>query len=307
MSLIVKPLEHVGAEVTGVDICRPLSDTLKEKIKALWYEHGILLFRGQNMQAADQIEFSKLFGPLEIHPLVRTRHPDHPELFINKAGDEDDKDTLAFFDGVPLVAKLDWHVDLIYTGKPNHGAVLRVVEFSSEGGLTGFGDRALAYERLDEEIKAKLAEMEVAYHFVQNQGQMKFCDENAYEPGPNLPKSLAEAGVQEFPDAAYPAVGAHPVTGRKVLQIVPFFLDRVIEPEKSGLTADESEALLRKIVAHVRRPELHYVHDWSPGDVIVYDNWRVMHCTSGTKPGVRRVAHRTTILGDAVLGRQLVH
>ena len=130
-------------------------------------------------------------------------------------------------DGEPLVARFDWHVDLIYTGKPNHGAVLPAVRVPDNEGMTGFGDRALAYDRLDSKTQALLSDLEVAYHFVQNQGQMRFCDNVKFEPGPNLPKSVEEAGVPDFPDAAYPAVGTHPVSGRKVLQIVPFFLNRV--------------------------------------------------------------------------------
>jgi taurine dioxygenase len=35
------------------------------------------------------------------------------------------------------------------------------------------------------------------------------------------------------------------------------------------------------------------------------DNWRMMHCVTGTRSGVRRVIHRTTIMGHATLGRVL--
>ncbi|MCY3787950.1 MAG: TauD/TfdA family dioxygenase [Gemmatimonadetes bacterium] len=305
MSLSIEPLEHVGVQVLDFDLRQPISDAMAEELKALWYEHAILVFREQDIDAETQIELSRVFGPLAIHPLPSTRHPDHPELFINKAGDEDDYLTLAYFDGEPLVARLDWHVDLIYTGKPNHGAVLRAVQVPDNEGMTGFGDRALAYDRLDSETQALLSDLEVAYHFVQNQGQMRFCDNVKFEPGPNLPKSVEEAGVPDFPDAAYPAVGTHPVSGRQVLQIVPFFLNRVIAPEEAGLSEDEADDLLRRIVKHVRRPELHYFQEWSPGDVIMWDNWRAMHCTTGTRPGTKRLVHRTTILGDATLGRQL--
>ncbi len=38
--------------------------------------------------------------------------------------------------------------------------------------------------------------------------------------------------------------------------------------------------------------------------MVLWDNWRAMHCATGTKPGVERVIHRTTtIAGDATLGR----
>ena len=50
-------------------------------------------------------------------------------------------------------------------------------------------------------------------------------------------------------------------------------------------------------------PEFHYFHQWQPGDMVLWDNWRAMHCATGVKPGVERVIHRTTIKGDATLGR----
>ena len=79
----------------------------------------------------------------------------------------------------------------------------------------------------------------------------------------------------------------------------------MIEPEKSGLSADEADALLRELVDHTRKPEFHYCHDWKEGDMVLWDNWRAMHCTTGTPPGVERVINRTTIQGDVALGTPL--
>jgi taurine dioxygenase len=82
-------------------------------------------------------------------------------------------------------------------------------------------------------------------------------------------------------------------------------LDRVIDPQKAGMTDEQADDLLRKLVAHTRKPEFHYWHQWKPGDMVLWDNWRAMHCTSGTKPGIKRLINRTTIKGDVKLGRQL--
>jgi len=70
-----------------------------------------------------------------------------------------------------------------------------------------------------------------------------------------------------------------------------------------GVAPEESDALLRELVAHVTRPEFCYLHTWTPGEMILWDNWRFMHSAPGIKPGDRRVIHRTTILGDAKFGR----
>jgi taurine dioxygenase len=112
-------------------------------------------------------------------------------------------------------------------------------------------------------------------------------------------------GFPDFADSIYPAVVTHPISGRKVLEIVEQFLDRVIEPEKAGLSNEESDALLQSLVEHTRKPEFHYFHKWRQGDMVLWDNWRAMHCTKGTRPGVKRLINRTTIEGDTTLGRQL--
>lgn len=305
MTLEVKPLNNVGVEVTGFDINEPMTDEMKAELKALWLEHGILLFRGQDIDAEKQIEFSRIFGPLEMHPLKVTTSEEHPELFVLESGGERDALNTAYFDGEPFVARLDWHMDLHYTGRPNHGALIRAVHIADEGGLTGFGDLAKAYDALDDETKAQLANIEVAYQFNMQRKLWRFVDTSNYEPGPHSPKTPADAGFPDFPDSIYPAVVTHPETGRKILEIVEQFLHRVVDPEKAGMTEEQADELLWKLVHHTRKPEFHYMHQWQPGDMVLWDNWRAMHCTTGTKPGVKRVINRTTIEGDVTLGRQL--
>jgi len=65
--------------------------------------------------------------------------------------------------------------------------------------------------------------------------------------------------------------------------------------EHAIMTHGEADELPRRLVEHTRRPEFHYFHTWQPGDMILWDNWRAMHCTQGTAPGVKRLIHRTTI------------
>ncbi|WP_116365869.1 TauD/TfdA dioxygenase family protein [Parahaliea mediterranea] len=305
MSLQVRPLDNVGVEVGGFDINAPISDTLAKELKQIWLEHGIVLFRDQDIDPGKQIEFSRIFGPLEMHPLKATTNDEYPELFelVNEPGK--DQYATAIYNGETLVNKLDWHMDLHYTGKPNHGAVLRAVVCASEKGLTGFGDLAKAWDALDTDKQALLEKLEIVYCFAMQRRNMRFVDMEGYQPGPHSPKNPAQMRFPNFPDVAYPAVVTHPITGRKVLEIVELNLDRVYAPARAGLCHDEAMDLLRELVAHIRRPEFHYFHEWREGDMVLWDNWRAMHCTTGTRPGVNRLIHRTTIAGDATLGRVL--
>ena len=121
MSLIVTPLDNVGVEVSGFDINGPYSEALQAELKALWYEHAILLFRDQQITPQSQIRFSRLFGKLEMHPLKVTTSEQYPELFVLENNGAKDRFTTAFYHGEEIVGRLDWHIDLHYTGRPNHG------------------------------------------------------------------------------------------------------------------------------------------------------------------------------------------
>ncbi len=303
MSLTIRKLGTVGVEVSGFDIKEPLSDTIQNELRALWDEHGLLLFRNQDITPERQIEFSRTFGPLALHPLKATRSEANPELFVLENGGENDRFQTAIYKGEAIVGRLDWHIDLHYTGRPNRGALLRAIELPSSDGLTGFGDLAKAFDALDEETKALLEKIEVAYAFCMQRRHMRYVNTEGYEPGEFSPRKPSDMNFPDFPDTAYPGVYTHPISGRKVLGVVEQFLDRVIKPHDAGLSNDEAIELLERLVAHGQQPEFTYFHEWKAGDMVLWDNWRFMHCTTGTKPGVRRLINRTTIEGDVTIGR----
>jgi len=305
MALRVTPLDSVGVEVGGFDITQPITDELAAELVSLWDEHAILLFRGQDVNPQNQIAFSRVFGELEMHPLKATTSEEYPELFTLANSPEQEKYMTATYGGKELVGKLDWHMDLHYTGKPNRGALLRAVVCASEDGMTGFGDLARAWDALDEETQSLLETLQVTYAFSMQRRHMRFVDLEGYQPGAYSPKKPSDLNYPNFPEVAYPAVVTHPVTGRKVLEICEQFLERVVAPHEAGLSNDEAVDLLQRLVDHTRNPEFHYFHQWEEGDMVLWDNWRAMHCATGTRPGIERVIHRTTIMGDATLGTVL--
>jgi taurine dioxygenase len=303
MALQVTELENVGVEISGFDINQPIEEAMATELVSLWDEHAILLFRDQDVTPKKQIAFSRIFGELAMHPLAATTSREYPELFTLVNDSEQEKFMTASYKGREMVGKLDWHMDLHYTGKPNRGALLRAVVCASEDGLTGFGDLAKAYDALDEDTRSLLDKIDVTYAFSMQRRHMRYVDLEGYEPGPFSPQKPSDMKYPNFPEVTYPAVVTHPVTGRKVLEICEQFLERIVAPHRAQLSNDEAVDLLQRLVEHTRKPEFHYFHQWQPGDMVLWDNWRAMHCATGTNPGVERVIHRTTIMGDAALGR----
>ena len=88
MDLNIQPLEHIGVEVLDVDHGAPLDPQTRKALEALWLEHGVLVFRNQDIDAGQQIAFSALFGDLERHPLEVKLASSHPELFVLDTGSD---------------------------------------------------------------------------------------------------------------------------------------------------------------------------------------------------------------------------
>ncbi|HLQ89364.1 MAG TPA: TauD/TfdA family dioxygenase, partial [Xanthobacteraceae bacterium] len=65
IDITVAPLSPAcGAEVSGVDLTRPLSETQVRAIKEAWGKHLVLVFRGQKLSQDDQLRFASYFGDL---------------------------------------------------------------------------------------------------------------------------------------------------------------------------------------------------------------------------------------------------
>ena len=92
---------------------------------------------------------------------------------------------------------------------------------------------------------------------------------------------------------------SQPETGRKVLNISPWWADAI-----EGMENAEGDALLREVIEHCSDPTRAYFHTWSLDDMVLWDNWRMLHCACGTPMGMKRLMRRTTIFGDYALGRK---
>ena len=112
-TLQVKPIGYaLGAEVTGVDLRRPIEPALKDAINEAWLRHLVLVFPGQDLSTTEQIAFSRCFGELDKHEFQpRYTHPDHREILMitNKLVDgkpSDTRNTGRNLDQVPVLGDI---------------------------------------------------------------------------------------------------------------------------------------------------------------------------------------------------------
>ncbi|MEP6869201.1 MAG: TauD/TfdA family dioxygenase [Novosphingobium sp.] len=308
MTFTLRPLApHVGAEIGGIDLTRPLDEPARRFITKAWIRHGVLLFRdvaNDDVVHGDmaQMQLSRLFGDLEASATGILNDPANPYLMILQHDPDDPApqfNTRLMVGGEERVGWLGWHWDQSFMPTIVRGAVLRMVRPAASGGQTGFIDAIAAHERLSEAMKARIAGLEVVYHFNPDMasGQFGFPPDVAHAPGV---KGGSSAPKMEFPPVVHPLVITQQETGRQVLKLSPMHSRYVL-----GMDRAESDALLAELAAHLVDDRHAYWHEWQANDMVVWDNWRVIHAAQGVPPTVKRKALRTTIMGDYKVGRYL--
>lgn len=152
MTLEVRKLsDSFAVEVIDIDISQDHSEAEIDEVKKLWWEHQLLLFRGQNLEEEDLVRFSGKLGSLEIHIRTEYLSSDNPEILQISNIKKNGRDVGILSDG-----EVGWHYDQIYLPKPAVGSLLSSVEIPSRGGATYFADMITAFERLPLEIKDRI-------------------------------------------------------------------------------------------------------------------------------------------------------
>jgi len=268
-----------GAEITGLDLERPLGAAEVEALHHALGENGILLFRNSDLTPDRHIAFSRHFGELEAHVIGDFALPGKPEVFVVSNVREEGKLKGAVYAGQY------WHSDLSYMQKPSMGSLLLCREMPEIGGDTMFANMYLAYDTLSEAMKSFIGGLS-AVHDYSHAYDTYFA--HLKERPPLTPEQRART-----PPVEHPMVRMHPVTGRKALYVNPGFTKGIV-----GMPKDESQPILDMLFRHSTRPEFIYRHKWQVNDMIFWDNRCVTHyALSDYDFSVRRHMHRTTIAG----------
>jgi taurine dioxygenase len=302
MSFDVAPLpgqDSFGAVVTGLEIDAIEDAAVRKALNDLWIDKGLIVFRG--VEGIDaQVRLSAVFGQPVEHYLKDTLwKPAHPLLTDIEYDDTTNEGDLYEIDGKLVGAWLPWHSDAAYAAEINHGGILRPVALpAGDGGRTGFIDQIAAYAALPEPLKARIEHLDVLYNYDTDSSQAKFGLRADRLVRLSAKMDMARRHRTVSARSIHPLVYTQPETGRKVLNISPWWADAIV-----GMENAEGDALLREVIDHCSDPVRAYFHTWSLDDMVLWDNWRLIHCATGVPAGSRRHMHRTTIVGDYGLGR----
>jgi taurine dioxygenase len=258
----LRPISPVaGVEVIGLDMRDELPESTKQQLRDAWHKNAILLFRGQQLDEAQQLQVGTIFG----------------EISDDGEYGEQNYVSNVIPDGLTPHGELAFHCDHSWSEHPLRGIMLYAIEVPPEGagGETMFADVKRAWELLPAELQAKLRDLEIVHTY------------------PDQTKHVAIPGPDPRPGAAtakHDLVMSHPVTGETLLFCSPRHFDRIV-----GWDHDAGIALAEELSRYINRPEVIYKHTWKPGDLVVWDNFRLQHARTNFDRKYRRHLRRTQI------------
>jgi taurine dioxygenase len=266
-----------GAEIEGVDLST-IGDRDFEQIYQAWVEFGVLRFRGQSLDDPQLEAFSARFGPLEKIPLRMTPEQEKklPSVYVLPLSN-------ITVDGKPIGglgnAEANWHSDMTYVETPPPASVLFSVEIPSEGGGTQFSCQHAALEALPESLRARVTDLRIKHDASHTSiGKLRAGFDEVTDP-------------REVPGATHPAIRRHEENGRDAL-----YLGRREFAYVEGMRLEDSDALLDELWQHAALPENVWTQQWNVGDVIIWDNRRVLHRRDAFPNHMRRMLRRCQVL-----------
>jgi taurine dioxygenase len=288
-----------GARVRGVDRAALESADVRAHLADIYERRGVIVFEEVEQTAEMQLALSSAFGPLRQHAMNAVpKAGDGPASAVMELNCHPGEADVFEIDGEQRAGFVSWHYDACYTKHLYRGGLLRALHIPPSGGLTGFADGIQLYAAISEELRTRFDALNIVY-----EAKLMFMNQRFGLPKGFKVISLQQAALDVLkasegsPRAVHPAVWQRP-SGERVLHVSPWQAAGI-----EGHEDAEGNALLQALCDEIYARMTPYWHAWKPTDMVVWDNWRVIHCVSGHDPQHSRRVHRATIEGDYGLGR----
>jgi alpha-ketoglutarate-dependent taurine dioxygenase len=272
----VSPLTNeTGAEVRGIDLGQPISETDKAMLNRAFVDHSVLVIRDQHLTPQQVLAAVGLFGTIFPQHNTRFALPDCPQIHYLSNQDR-------FPDGRRYIPGEGWHTDHSNDTRPPKATVLHAVELPNKGGDTQFANMAAAYSALPKAMQDRLGGL-LAIHVYQSSHSARQL----------MP--LSNANKERIPNAVlHPVVRTHPESGRKAIYINPIRIEGIL-----GLDHKEALPLLAELLEHATAERFQYRHQWRPGDLVMWDNRCLLHKANGDYDmDQTRYLYRVMLQGD---------
>lgn len=260
---------HIGAEISGIDLAKPLSNEQFSELYQAWLDWKVLVFRDQHLSRDQHKDFGRRFGSLHVHPMQHSYGGD-PEILAVKTNE---KSKYTAGDG--------WHSDVTCDEIPPLGSMLYITETPEcGGGDTLFADMEAAYDLLSDNMKTIL-DGQTAVH----DGALPYVGSYGVNP---------EDGKQ-YPRNEHPVITTHPETGKKILYVNSGFTSKI-----KNLAPWESKMMLQGLTNFIATtPKLYCRVQWEPNTLAFWDNRSTQHHSVWDYYPHSRYGERVSIVGDS--------
>lgn len=280
----IKPVTpEFVAEIRDVDLSR-LTDAVFTEIEAAFNRYAVLVFHDQPIDEEQQLAFAKRFGELEVsvQPFVQTPgNKRRVAVGFSDISNLDEngkllteKDNRRFIN----LANQFWHTDSSFKRTPGKMSMLSAQSVVSVGGETEFADMRAAWDALPAARQKQLQGL-VAEHDYYRSRLIVGLDPNSISPER---RALRPAVPQVL-------IRTHPANGRKSLYLASHIT------KIYGMDDAEARRLVDELTEHATQPAFTYLHRWTVGDVVLWDNRCTMHRGRPFDESQPRAMRRATV------------
>ena len=269
----------LGADIVGLDLTQEIDSAVFDRVIDAWDKHLVLRFRNQDLTEDQFVRFSRYFGSLDkapTRPVNGSYHPSREEIAVISN---------IVQGGVPIGglgnSELVWHQDMTYKDLPPKASILYGLTTPVTGGDTHFYNLNRAYETLPDALREKIKGRSCKHDATRNSaGQLRAGFDENYDN-------------ESRPGAIHPLVIKHHATGKESL-----YVGRRPNAWIVGLSDKESDQLLDDIWQHIKNGPHHWVQQWQPKDIVIWDNRYTLHMRGDLDPAHDRLMHRTQIQNE---------
>lgn len=257
--LITSPIHtHFGIEVHELDLCKVTAGSLFDELRSAFEQHSLLLFRNQNLDQEHHFALASLFGEIEnreknswgIKPNEVSRVSNLSSG--NKVIPESNRQLSH------LKANQLWHTDSTFLPVPALANILTARVLPGSGGETEIASTRAAWQDMPSDLRLLTENAILRHRYAHSRAQIDL----------DLAK---QALFTMWPDQAWRAVWPNPVTGATALYIASHAFAVV------GMNEADGEKLIRQLLEFATQPEYVYSHNWTVGDVLIWDERATLH------------------------------
>jgi taurine dioxygenase len=266
-----------GAELTGVDLKRPLTPQTVQEVRAALIRWKVVFFRDQHVDHAQHVAFARQLGQPTIGHVLYGHEEGFPEVYsVAKR-----RERHTHLEPDPVRPWTGWHTDLTTVLNPPAISILRGVTIPPYGGDTQFANLVAAYAALSPTMQRFLDSLRAVHGY-----------------GKVTANALGQTQRKSF-STEHPLVRVHPESGERALYVSPAFIRTIV-----GLTARENQQLLELLWEHIVRPEFVVRFRWNAGDIAMWDNRATAHLAPEDifETDFDRQLYRVTLVGDVPVG-----